>query len=28
VLQATPRIGISRGKDALLRWLVPKDARS
>ena len=24
-LQATPRIGISQGKDALLRWLVPKD---
>jgi DNA-3-methyladenine glycosylase len=27
-LQATPRIGISQGKDALLRWVVPKDSLS
>jgi DNA-3-methyladenine glycosylase len=27
-LQATPRIGISQGKDALLRWVVPKDSPS
>jgi DNA-3-methyladenine glycosylase len=27
-LQATPRIGISQGKDALLRWVVPKDSQS
>ena len=27
-LQATPRVGISQAKDALLRWLVPKDSQS